>query len=557
MKNNTKEIYNLIRLNKFDEAEKLVISLIKNRGGNSEYNFIYGLILVQKKDILNAYKNFKISADEKNSSYDSNFNCGNCLQLLMRYDEAIKYYLRSNSIDPNRHEPYLQIGICFKRDKEYEKSITYLNKANSINKNVENYLVLGNVLREIGKFTEAKNQFESCLELENDNKLAQLSLINIEIDEGRLENAQKRLMVFLKDPNIDQKHINLAKLQLGNICQSKGDYVNAIKINKEILNDNPNDFDAAYNLSICYLFTKNFAEAWVFHEKRFFSDNPNFTLLKQNLNNLKKPQWDSTRAKKNILIWGEQGIGDQILYSQYIELIKNEFENITLALNEKLISFFKNIYPDLNYIDYKKINEFDDYDFHLPMGSLGLFFQKYIKKDSFKKIRDYSGKRNLPKKTKKIRCGISWKSTNKLTSHKKSVELKRLNKLFNIEHFEFVNLQYSDERDEIEDLEYNLKKKIFVNHQIDAFNDIDGVASLINTCDLIVSVSNSNVHIAGKLGKKVLLLLPYTDGKLWYWGLNDDKEIIWYPSVFPIRQQKENDWDSCVMLLEKEIEKFL
>ena len=76
MNNNTKEIYNLIRLNKFDEAEKLVISLIKNRGGNSEYNFIYGLILVQKKDILNAYKNFKISADEKNSSYDSNFNCG-------------------------------------------------------------------------------------------------------------------------------------------------------------------------------------------------------------------------------------------------------------------------------------------------------------------------------------------------------------------------------------------------------------------------------------------------------------------------------------------------
>ena len=118
-------------------------------------------------------------------------------------------------------------------------------------------------------------------------------------------------------------------------------------------------------------------------------------------------------------------------------------------------------------------------------------------------------------------------------------------------------MQYSDERDEIEDLEYNLKKKIFVNHQIDTFNDIDGVASLINTCDLIVSVSNSNVHIAGKLGKKVLLLLPYTDGKLWYWGLSDDKEIIWYPSVFPIRQQKENDWDSCVMLLEKEIEKFL
>ncbi len=557
MKNNFEEIYNLIRLNKFEEAEKLVISHIKKKNDNSEYNFIYGLILIQRKDILNAYKNFKISADEKNSNYDSNFNCGNCLQILMRYEEAIKYYLRCISLDPNRHEPYLQIGICYKRDKDFERSITYLNKANTINKNAENFLVLGNVLREIGKFTEAKNQFEKCLVLENDNKFAQLSLINIEIDEGKLESAQTKLMVFLKDANIDQKYKNLAKLQLGNVYQSVGDYVNAIKINKEILYNNPNDYDAAYNLSICYLFTKKFAEAWAFHEKRFFCNNTNFTLLKQNLSNIRKPQWDSTRPKKNILIWGEQGIGDQILYSQFIELIKDDFNNITLALNKKLITFFKKIYPNLNYIDYKKINEFDNYDFHLPMGSLGLFFQKYVKKDSFKTKRNYLEIKNLPKKIKKIRCGISWKSTNKLTNHKKSIDLKKLYKIFNIKNMEFVNLQYSNEKNEIAELESSLERKCFIDHQVDTFNDIDGVASLIKTCDLIISVSNSNVHIAGKLGKKVLLLLPYNDGKLWYWGLNDDREIIWYPSVCPIRQQKENDWDSCVMLLEKEIEKFL
>ena len=49
------------------------------------------------------------------------------------------------------------------------------------------------------------------------------------------------------------------------------------------------------------------------------------------------------KNKKNIFIWGELYIGESNTLFQYKELIKNEFENITLALNEKLISFFKNI----------------------------------------------------------------------------------------------------------------------------------------------------------------------------------------------------------------------
>ena len=52
MQNEIQEIYKLIRLNKLEEAENLVIAHLKKN--NSEYNFIYGLILVQKKDFLNA-----------------------------------------------------------------------------------------------------------------------------------------------------------------------------------------------------------------------------------------------------------------------------------------------------------------------------------------------------------------------------------------------------------------------------------------------------------------------------------------------------------------------
>ena len=50
--------------------------------------------------------------------------------------------------------------------------------------------------------------------------------------------------------------------------------------------------------------------------------------------------------------------------------------------------------------------------------------------------------------------------------------------------------------------------------EIDNFNDIDGLASLIDACDFVVSVSNTTVHIAGAIGKKTYLMLPQGKGKI-------------------------------------------
>ena len=140
---------------------------------------------------------------------------------------------------------------------------------------------------------------------------------------------------------------------------------------------------------------------------------------------------------------------------------------------------------------------------------------------------------------------------------RKNLELKRLRKILSHENIEFINLQYTDETQEINFIEKNLNKKIFTKHEIDCFNDIDGVASLIKSCDFVITVSNSNAHISGKLGVKTFLLLPFNDGKLWYWGLNTDKDIVWYPSILPIRQESINNWDSCLSKLYEEFENYL
>lgn len=548
------EILNLLRNNKFFEAKELIENLLKSERENLTYKFYYGLILANDRKYKEAIPFFEEVLLADRNHYDSNFNIAGCYQGLLIFDKAIESYKNCSKIDVNKFEPYHQIGVCYRQLREYEDSIIFLNKALEISLNAKSLYVLGNVYRENGQLEEARKSFTKSVSVNKEFIQSKLSIANLEIDNGNYDQASKLLDEIIQSNDSDQILIS-AQIMIGYILKSKGEFEKAIKINKDILAKDPKNIDASYNISQCYLFTKDYEKAWFFHESRY--NLQNLVLLKQIYESFNKPKWDLSRPKKNVLFYGEQGIGEQIIYSQFFETVKDQFDDSTIAVNEKLIPFFKKIYPNIKIINYKKIFEYSDYDYHLPMGSMGLYFQKNINQINLQRKISYSSDSKIPDKIKKLRCGISWKSTNKIFGNKKSIELDSLKNILSNENVEFINLQYSDETKEINQIEKDLDKKIFVEHEIDCFNDIDGVAGLIKSCDFVITVSNSNAHISGKLGVKTLLLLPYNDGKLWYWGLNNDRDIVWYPSILPIRQESVNNWESCLSKLYKEFENYL
>ena len=84
------------------------------------------------------------------------------------------------------------------------------------------------------------------------------------------------------------------------------------------------------------------------------------------------------------------------------------------------------------------------------------------------------------------------------------------------------------------------------------FNDINGITSLIDVCDLIITVSNTNAHIAGALGKKTFLLLPKGKGRLWYWSSIKNKSA-WYSSVEIVEQNFPGQWEPAIDKVRKKI----
>ena len=102
-----------------------------------------------------------------------------------------------------------------------------------------------------------------------------------------------------------------------------------------------------------------------------------------------------------------------------------------------------------------------------------------------------------------------------------------------------------EEVEEVEEVQKVLGIKIHINPNLDPTNDIDGLVSQINMCDMVVTTSNVTAHLAGAIGKKGVVLLPYSRGKIWYWHKGEGPSL-WYPSLHLISQNKIDDWSECV-----------
>ena len=251
-------------------------------------------------------------------------------------------------------------------------------------------------------------------------------------------------------------------------------------------------------------------------------------------NSLNRQYWSPSVSKDHhITIWPEQGIGDHILMCRFLNDLKDDANYITVVLEDKLKPIYERTFPHIKFVTELNTGAID---YHAPIGDLAKFYV-----NSFDDVKARSGvylsvdksrtkkiKTLLPK-GKKI-CGISWVSKNESIGKNKSMTLEDLKDLLLLPDMIFVDLQYTDTSQERALFKDKHGVEILKLEEIDNFNDIDGLASLIDACDYVVSVSNTTVHIAGSIGKETYLMLPQGKGRLWYWS-KEEEQSIWYKSV--------------------------
>jgi ADP-heptose:LPS heptosyltransferase len=175
--------------------------------------------------------------------------------------------------------------------------------------------------------------------------------------------------------------------------------------------------------------------------------------------------------------------------------------------------------------------------------------QGYLKADQ-KRVSQVQEELRLKNPDSKKLCGISWLSKADKTGLFRNIHLKDFIGLLDNDDFLYVNLQYGEVDEEIAQVEKDLGVTVLNLKSVNMYDDIDGLAAIIEACDLIISIDNTTVHLAGALGKDTRVLLPYVPE--WRWML-DRKDSPWYQSLRLYRQQAVFDWSGAFAKLKEDL----
>ena len=258
------------------------------------------------------------------------------------------------------------------------------------------------------------------------------------------------------------------------------------------------------------------------------------------------PQSIPTHAE--VLIIGEQGVGDEIMFGSLLGEYQTRWKNLTVQLDDRLVSLFQRSLPNIRFLSHESGRLTASHKIRL--ASLPVILRRSV--ESFKPApagflkHDLSRAQHIKNSISSIHktrnaliCGISWKTLNPFDRGRRSLNLDKFLNSLPKDGARYVNLQYGTTKAEFEALERQLGERLIKANDIDLLVDLEGVAALIACCEHVVTVGNSVAHLAGALGARTSVLLPFSPSWRWF---GSGHASLWYESVRLIRQSKPNDW---------------
>jgi tetratricopeptide (TPR) repeat protein len=517
-----------------ETAVEMIRKAIAINKSEAAYHSNLGTVLQSQGKLDDAAACYRSALEISPDSAVANYNLANALHAQQKLDDAANYYERAVALQPDLAEAHYNLGNVFQAQEKFHEAVVCYEQALALDPSKHEALHnLGNALQSLGKPDEAISCYERVLALQ---------------------------------PAYAKAHYSLgcSLHTLGNL--------DAALMRYRLARDLQPDFaQAAFSESQAQLLQRDFASGWSNYESRWrIKDH------KTPMRTYPLPLWRGEKLPSGrLLIWPEQGIGDEIMFAGLMLDVICTGNSCVLDCDPRLKPLFARSFPsvevvsgldasvpklfgpsrqDPKLLDPKLPDPELEIAAHLPCGSLPSLFRKSIaafaRKSPYLYADPLARRRFLNRYADGRRLvGLAWHTNNRATGRSRSIELSAFAPLFARPDIRWISLQYGD-HDSLDEQAAAAGAPVLIDREVDQLSNIDTFAAQVATMDLIVSIDNSTVHLAGALGVPVLLLLPFAPD--WRW-LQTGKESPWYSTLRLFRQPKPGDWPSVVERVRNEL----
>ena len=370
----------------------------------------------------------------------------------------------------------------------------------------------------------------------------------------------------------------------------KEDFESAAKCYRQLVVDDPYDARAYYNLAIILHDLSKFAESLACYEQaiKLGYHNPARANLNTGMNYLKMGDfkrgfhyvdlksdgawrlgknfafnqealshidlWEGQSLEdKTILIYCEQGFGDNIQFVRYIPQVRELGGRIIFSCYDQLYNIFKNSHI-LKCVDVMKgasLNSLE-LDFKIPLLSLPRVLEATI--DNIPHTDGYLSKTHCKDwnlSDEGMNVALVWESSGLDT--RRSIPLETILPLCELPNVNMVSIQKGSA---MFDYRRNPDIKNLLPSLGERIKDFSDTADILSQVDLLISTDTAPIHMGGALGIPTWGLLHFSADWRWFREKNYPDTSPWYESVRIYRQKEPANWGEVVERVKIDLKKI-
>jgi tetratricopeptide (TPR) repeat protein len=443
------------------------------------------------------------------------------------------------ALEPKYAAAWSNLANALKEDKKLDEARHAAQKAVSADARMaEAWNVLGLIEHQLGDMKCAIKSFAMALEIDSENVEYQSNYAaalhtNDEDDEA--------YQWYLKAIETDPSHHRVCN-NLGVLLKDRRQPENSILLYRRALERFPSYADAHWNLSLALLMIEKYEDGWKEYEWRWQRSD---CVEKRPDHPFKELTPDDEWKDKKLFIYAEQGMGDTLQFIRYLEPLSAE-ASVYFAPQKLLM-------PLLNEQEWKSVNLVDfsavpaDIEYALPLMSIPYIFPKIAKIPSYKDRYIYPNKQRQTTirpilENDRLNIGLCWQGSRNKIDKGRSIPLKQLVPITQIEGVRAYSLQRKDGTEQLDPPPNGIQLRVF-DENLDKDGAFVDTAAIIENLDLVITTDTAMAHLAGGMGKEVWVMLQYVPD--WRWGIDGDT-TPWYPQARLYRQCAAGDWADVI-----------